>query len=65
MAEFWSGRQDLNLRPLAPYASGLPGCATPRHYSRSANTFSKSDTTVLNKSFDLDQFFGFCFPSVV
>jgi integrase len=26
----WSGRQDLNLRPLAPQASALPGCATPR-----------------------------------
>jgi hypothetical protein len=25
-----SGRQDLNLRPLAPQASALPGCATPR-----------------------------------
>ena len=28
--ERWSGRQDLNLRPLAPHASALPGCATPR-----------------------------------
>jgi hypothetical protein len=26
----WSGREDLNLRPLAPHASALPGCATPR-----------------------------------
>ena len=26
----WSGRQDLNLRPLAPHASALPNCATPR-----------------------------------
>lgn len=26
----WSGRKDLNLRPLAPHASTLPGCATPR-----------------------------------
>jgi hypothetical protein len=26
----WSGRQDSNLRPLAPHASALPGCATPR-----------------------------------
>ena len=26
----WSGREDLNLRPLAPQASALPGCATPR-----------------------------------
>ena len=27
---FESGRQDLNLRPLAPHASALPDCATPR-----------------------------------
>jgi hypothetical protein len=27
---YWSGREDLNLRPLAPHASTLPGCATPR-----------------------------------
>ena len=26
----WSGRRDLNPRPLAPEASALPGCATPR-----------------------------------
>ena len=26
----WSGRQDLNLRPSAPHADALPGCATPR-----------------------------------
>src|SRR5437016_8098440 len=29
----WSGRLDLNQRPLAPQASALPGCATPRHGS--------------------------------
>src|SRR6266496_3908878 len=35
----WSGRQDLNLRPLAPQASALPGCATPRNLGRAiANT---------------------------
>src|SRR5688572_19427538 len=28
--ERWSGRQDLNLRPSAPKADALPGCATPR-----------------------------------
>ncbi len=37
----WSGREDSNFRPLAPHASALPGCATPRtdeHYiSLSAN----------------------------
>jgi hypothetical protein len=26
----WSGRKDLNLRPPAPHAGALPGCATPR-----------------------------------
>ena len=26
----WSGRRDLNSGPLAPHASTLPGCATPR-----------------------------------
>lgn len=26
----WSGRKDLNLRPHAPQACALPGCATPR-----------------------------------
>jgi hypothetical protein len=32
----WSGRRDSNSRPLAPHASALPGCATPRraaHYT--------------------------------
>ena len=24
------GREDLNLRPLEPHSSALPGCATPR-----------------------------------
>src|SRR5687767_15609904 len=28
--EDWSGREDLNLRPPAPHAGTLPGCATPR-----------------------------------
>src|SRR3972149_12274648 len=28
----WSGRPDLNRRPLAPKASALPGCATSRRY---------------------------------
>ena len=28
--EFWSGREDLNLRPLDPQSSALPDCATPR-----------------------------------
>ena len=28
--ELWSGREDLNLRPLDPEPSALPNCATPR-----------------------------------
>ena len=28
--EKWSGRQDLNLRPLHPQRSALPDCATSR-----------------------------------
>ena len=28
--DFWSGRSDSNTRPLAPHASTLPDCATPR-----------------------------------
>ena len=27
----WSGRLDLNQRPLEPHSSALPVCATPRH----------------------------------
>ena len=26
----WSGRYDSNIRPSAPKADALPGCATPR-----------------------------------
>ena len=36
---FLSGREDLNLRPSAPEADALPGCATPRfsiHAERAA-----------------------------
>ena len=28
--EEWSGREDLNFRPLQPHCSALPDCATPR-----------------------------------
>ena len=31
----WSGRQDLNLRPLVPQTSALPSCATTRYSHRS------------------------------
>ncbi len=34
----WSGREDLNLRPLRPERSALPGCATPRP-GRTENEF--------------------------
>src|SRR3569833_1020640 len=27
---YWSGREDLNLRPPPPQGGALPGCATPR-----------------------------------
>ena len=30
----WSGREDSNLRPSAPKADALPGCATPRSSAR-------------------------------
>ena len=30
LLECWSGRADSNRGPLAPKASALPGCATPR-----------------------------------
>ena len=32
----WSGRRDLNSRPLAPHASALPDCATSRPKLRTA-----------------------------
>ncbi len=28
--KYWSGRDDSNIRPLAPHASALPNCATAR-----------------------------------
>src|SRR3990167_1513464 len=30
----WSGREDLNLRPLRPERNALPSCATPRQKNR-------------------------------
>src|SRR5438552_17746432 len=33
VARDWSGRRDLNPRPLDPQSSALPGCATPRRSS--------------------------------
>jgi hypothetical protein len=34
LIDTWSGREDLNLRPLEPHSSALPDCATPRRESR-------------------------------
>ena len=34
--KIWSGRLDSNQRPLAPHASALPNCATPRLLTRIA-----------------------------
>ena len=36
----WSGRQDSNLRPSAPKADALPGCATPRRRRTSGGASS-------------------------
>ena len=30
---YWSGRQDLNLRPRGPKPRALPDCATPRRHN--------------------------------
>ena len=35
---FWSGRDDLNVRPPAPKAGALPGCATPRQETEDHST---------------------------
>src|SRR5262249_18771500 len=43
----WSGRLDLNQRPLAPQASALPGCATPRKLLRGyARAFSRGQAAL-------------------
>ena len=36
-----SGGQDSNLRPLAPHASALPGCATTRSNGKGAKCNTK------------------------
>ena len=41
----WSGRLDLNQRPLVPQTSALPDCATPR----AANKNKASFTTLSKK----------------
>src|SRR5439155_988474 len=42
----WSGRLDLNQRPLAPQASALPGCATPRHRSSGGSVVTSAPGAV-------------------
>lgn len=42
-----SGREDLNLRPPAPKAGALPGCATPR--SQRIITTSRTENKTCNK----------------
>jgi len=37
LLKYWSGRQDLNLRPPAPKAGALPSCATSRGSSVNLN----------------------------
>src|SRR5438270_11744914 len=37
-----SGREDSNLRPPAPKAGALPGCATPRKIARGSTRFLAS-----------------------
>jgi hypothetical protein len=39
---FWSGREDLNLRLPAPEAGALPGCATPRWFINSKKRRAES-----------------------
>src|ERR1700723_4253561 len=46
----WSGRQDSNLRPLAPHASALPGCATPRPRDRMIAQKGLENLTAANLS---------------
>jgi hypothetical protein len=41
----WSGREDLNLRPLRPERSALPGCATPRLRNRPSEQGKRQSVT--------------------
>ncbi len=38
----WSGREDLNLRPPAPKAGALPGCATPRLHRQASSLYLRA-----------------------
>ena len=45
----WSGRRDSNSRPLAPHASALPGCATPRENEIMPCSYKKSKSATKKK----------------
>ena len=52
VTSIWSGRADLNCRPLAPQASALPGCATSRPHiivpaQRGSTSRAQSSTLTL------------------
>jgi hypothetical protein len=42
-----SGRQDSNLRPLAPHTSALPGCATTRTFKCATPALRRDATRIL------------------
>jgi phosphopantetheinyl transferase len=59
----WSGQQDSNLRPSAPKADALPGCAIPRHRINGAliarlDGMGKSLIELLTKSMCLSSAIG-------
>ncbi len=51
----WSGRRDLNPRPLEPHSSALPSCATARFLAKYSLTEEKSPqmNTNFQRRFDL------------
>ena len=71
---YWSGREDLNLRPPAPKAGALPGCATPRTEELYINYIPNSRFQISKKITDskskvrrktsLTLIVGFRFPSL-
>jgi hypothetical protein len=56
LAGEWSERQDLNLRPLDPQSSALPGCATLRRLAASGSSsgfWPQGKTERLQRDVDL------------
>src|SRR4029450_2295102 len=47
----WSGRLDLNQRPLDPQSSALPGCATPRPGSHCTGTLKQTQDAASTQNF--------------